>query len=80
MGGRHAGDQAIGIERSFCRSDDPLTGFGTAGNFISMSTQFRIDARIIGRAPLGLPDTVIRPADATLELACHDYFRRHLRR
>jgi len=33
--------------------------------------QQRIDARIIGRAPIGLPEAVIRVSTATLELACH---------
>jgi hypothetical protein len=40
---------------------------------LSMTThlQQRIDARIIGRAPIGLPETVIRVSRATLEFACY---------
>ena len=44
----------------------------------SMTTQLhqRIDARIIGRAPIGFPEAVIRPLNAPLEYACHVDSRR----
>jgi homoserine/homoserine lactone efflux protein len=39
--------------------------------FMATHLQQRIDARIIGRAPIGLPEAVIRVSTATLEYACH---------
>jgi hypothetical protein len=62
-------------ERRFDRpgGDSLIDDTHAPGYALSMTThlQQRIDARIIGRAPIGLPEAVIRVSKATLEFACY---------
>ncbi len=55
------------------RSDAAVDAAASGRYPLHMTThlQQRIDARIIGRAPIGLPEAVIRVSNATLEFACH---------
>jgi hypothetical protein len=60
-------------ERASTRREAAVDAASPCGYPFSMTThlQQRIDARIIGRAPIGLPEAVIRVSKATLEFACH---------
>ena len=59
---------------------DAIDARGSGGYPLLMTThlQLRIDARIIGRAPIGLPEAMICVSTATLEFACHAHLRRPL--